>query len=306
MKYDVFISYSSSNSEIANAVCHMLEEQGIRCWIAPRNILPGRDYGDVIYDAILGSKIFIFIYSFESINSVWCKGELNVAFSENKIIIPYRIDATPMKGAVCVMLNQFHWLDASLNYKSQFTKLVETIYFTLGRDQQVPQNNNCRGDMDSYPENSMAVTTKTNELSKIIDVIRFSKQAFTSIIKIERHKRICNTKIVVIGRVVFGDVYWHSKLLLYSLEGKYQYAKIESFNNLSEMLMYSQIVYDSFNKIEPLGITDFYLKLYSMNGEDVGSSVKAHSGNYVGFILYNRSDNEISDIIEKSSHIYCI
>lgn len=45
---DVFISYSSVNKDAANAICHVLEENGVRCWIAPRDILQGFDYGDVI------------------------------------------------------------------------------------------------------------------------------------------------------------------------------------------------------------------------------------------------------------------
>ena len=133
MNHDVFISYSSKNPEVALAVCHTLEEHGIKCWMAPRNIPPGGDYGDLIDEAIIASKVFLFIYSFESVNSVWCKGELNVAFSEEKTIIPYRIDTTPMKGAVRVMLNQRHWLDAYPDYKSQFASLVEAVNRSLGK-----------------------------------------------------------------------------------------------------------------------------------------------------------------------------
>ena len=133
MNHDVFISYSSKNPQVALAVCHLLEEHGIKCWMAPRNIPPGSDYGDLIDDAIKASKVFLFIYSFESVNSKWCRGELNIAFSEEKIIIPYRIDTTPIEGAMNVMLNQFHWLDAYPDYQSQFTSLVEAVNRSLGK-----------------------------------------------------------------------------------------------------------------------------------------------------------------------------
>ena len=133
MNHDVFISYSSKNPEVALAICHTLEDHGIKCWMAPRNIPPGVDYGDLIDEAIIASKVFLFIYSFESVNSVWCKGELNIAFSEEKTIIPYRIDTTPMKGAVRVMLNQRHWLDAYPDYRSQFATLVEAVNRSLGK-----------------------------------------------------------------------------------------------------------------------------------------------------------------------------
>lgn len=63
MAYDVFISYSSKNPEVAQAICHTLEEHSIRCWMAPRNIPPGRDYGDMIDEAIVRCKVFLFVYS---------------------------------------------------------------------------------------------------------------------------------------------------------------------------------------------------------------------------------------------------
>ncbi len=44
----VFVSHSSRNKVIADAICARLEQHGIRCWIAPRDIDPGRDYSDRI------------------------------------------------------------------------------------------------------------------------------------------------------------------------------------------------------------------------------------------------------------------
>lgn len=38
MEHRVFISHSSADRHIASAICHYLEESGIRCWIAPRDI----------------------------------------------------------------------------------------------------------------------------------------------------------------------------------------------------------------------------------------------------------------------------
>ena len=51
-KHDVFISYSTKDSDIANKVCYILEHNNLKCWIAPRNISSGRIYLDEIADAI--------------------------------------------------------------------------------------------------------------------------------------------------------------------------------------------------------------------------------------------------------------
>ena len=42
MAYDVFVSYSHQDKLTADAVCATLEAQGVRCWIAPRDINPAR------------------------------------------------------------------------------------------------------------------------------------------------------------------------------------------------------------------------------------------------------------------------
>jgi hypothetical protein len=41
MEYDVFISYSHPDKASADAACATLEQAGIRCRIAPRDIVPG-------------------------------------------------------------------------------------------------------------------------------------------------------------------------------------------------------------------------------------------------------------------------
>ena len=134
MNHDVFISYSSKNPTAAQAICHELEDNGIKCWMAPRDITPGKKYGDLIDDAILTCQVFLLVYSADSLSSQWCNGELNVAFTEGKTIIPYRIDATPLKGAMRVILNQTHWIDAYPNYKTRFKDLVAVVGQSLGKN----------------------------------------------------------------------------------------------------------------------------------------------------------------------------
>ena len=41
MEYVVFISYSHTDKASADAACATLEQAGIRCRIAPRDIVPG-------------------------------------------------------------------------------------------------------------------------------------------------------------------------------------------------------------------------------------------------------------------------
>ena len=137
MNHDVFISYSSQDMEAAQAICHVLEQNEIRCWMAPRNIPPGSDYGDVIDDAIKSCKAVVVVYSEKAASSPWVTGELNVAFEEQKTIIPFRLDKTPLKGQTRVMLNQRHWIDAYPDYKTKFNDLVKAVALAVGKDVQL-------------------------------------------------------------------------------------------------------------------------------------------------------------------------
>ena len=63
MAHDVFISHSSLDKLAADAVCHGLEARGIRCWIAPRDVVPGEFYADAIVHAIDSARLIVLITS---------------------------------------------------------------------------------------------------------------------------------------------------------------------------------------------------------------------------------------------------
>lgn len=133
MNHDVFISYSSKEKNVADGVCHYLEGNGIKCWMAPRDIPAGADYGDLIDEAIKTCRVTVLVYSKNSFVSKWVKGEINVAFDENKPIAPFRIDETEIQKAFRVMLNQMHWIDAYPNYADRLPDLLQSVCGLLGR-----------------------------------------------------------------------------------------------------------------------------------------------------------------------------
>ena len=55
------------------------------------------------------------------------RSELNIGFSSNKPIIPFRIDPTDLKGSMKLMLNDKHWLNAYPNPEEKFSELAAVI-----------------------------------------------------------------------------------------------------------------------------------------------------------------------------------
>ena len=129
MKHDVFISYSSRNQDVANAICHVLEESDIRCWMAPRDIPVGSKYASVIKDAIVSSKVFVLIFSEFAAVSPWVESELNMAFSNRKTIIPYKVDEALVEDydEFYVRLNNRHWIDSFPDFHERFNELLQVV-----------------------------------------------------------------------------------------------------------------------------------------------------------------------------------
>ncbi|MDR3522155.1 MAG: toll/interleukin-1 receptor domain-containing protein [Acidocella sp.] len=112
MLVDVFVSYSSKDKPTADAVCAALEAAGIRCWIAPRDILPGQDWGAAIVDAIDRCRAMVLVFSADANDSPQIRNEVVQSVNRGIPVIPVRIaDIMPTK-ALAYFMGSVHWLDA--------------------------------------------------------------------------------------------------------------------------------------------------------------------------------------------------
>ncbi len=108
----VFISHSSRDAETANLVCRVLEQNRIRCWIAPRDIPGGDSWDDAIIKGIDNSCAMVLIFSSHANESPHVKKEVHRAFSTKKIVIPLRVENVEFAGALEYIMIGVHWLDA--------------------------------------------------------------------------------------------------------------------------------------------------------------------------------------------------
>ena len=133
--HDVFISYSSKDKPVGDAVCAGLEAKGIRCWISPRDVLPGENFPDAIIRAIEQSRIMVLIFSSNSNNSPHVIRELTKAVNKGVVIIPFRIENAPLSRSMEYLIGIPHWLDAiTPPLEQHIEKLVETIESLLKRE----------------------------------------------------------------------------------------------------------------------------------------------------------------------------
>ncbi|HXE43283.1 MAG TPA: PEGA domain-containing protein [Candidatus Baltobacteraceae bacterium] len=112
MGHDVFVSHSAKDKITADAVCAVLESRGIRCWVAPRDITPGKDWGESIVDAIKGARAMVLVFSNHANTSPQIKREVERAVNKGIPIIPLRIENVVPTASLEYFLSTPHWLDA--------------------------------------------------------------------------------------------------------------------------------------------------------------------------------------------------
>ena len=114
MAHDVFISHSSQDKPVADAACAALESATIRCWIAPRDVQPGRTFAGEINRAIQRSKVMVLIFSAHSNKSEQVLREVQLASNSHLHIVQFRIQDVIPNDDLEYYLSAPHWLDALL------------------------------------------------------------------------------------------------------------------------------------------------------------------------------------------------
>ena len=139
MAHDVFISYSTKNSEIAEKVHETLQSNGIKCWFAPSNIKTADYFAKEIIDGLNASRVVVLIFSEHAQASKYVNEEIGTAFSTNKRIVALKVDDSFPKDDMNFYLMSTQWLDASPSaledsgstIEDYYNRLVEAVKRTL-------------------------------------------------------------------------------------------------------------------------------------------------------------------------------
>jgi hypothetical protein len=108
----VFISYASPDGDVASRIVRFLEENAIPCWVAPRDLPPGVEYGAAIVNAIGESCALVLVLSEHSNESQFVRNEVERAVSKSKPVLPVRIREVTPSGALEFFVSSAQWVDA--------------------------------------------------------------------------------------------------------------------------------------------------------------------------------------------------
>lgn len=134
MARDLFISHSSADAEDAAALVIDLENRGISCWIAPRDVPMGSAYQEQIVEAVEDCRAMLLLFSEAANQSEHVLREVELAANARKPIYPLRIgDVLPAKGLKFLLANK-QWIER----KAIEGRLAETLEQLLRTGQALP------------------------------------------------------------------------------------------------------------------------------------------------------------------------
>lgn len=126
---DIFLCHSSKDKEFVGKLANDLHDLSINAWFDAWELEPGDSLFDCIGKALEKSVYVGVIISSNSVNSNWCKKELNQALSREirdgrKIIIPIKLDDVNMPA----FLEEKVYLNFSESYFKAISKLSCMIH----------------------------------------------------------------------------------------------------------------------------------------------------------------------------------
>lgn len=108
----IFISYSSKETKIAEQICNRIEKDGVSCFIAPRDIRPGKEYAAEIINGLDSSSAIILLMSQNANNSPHVLREVEHAVSLGIPILVYKIEEVELSKSMEYFLMTHQWVSA--------------------------------------------------------------------------------------------------------------------------------------------------------------------------------------------------
>jgi len=115
MAHDVFISFSFSDKDkVDYIVNHLSSEHGISCWMCSNKVSGGEKYKAQITNAIDTAKAVVLIQSSNAVESKEIPKEIGMALESDKMVVPFRIDNSELKGDLKYDLTGVEYIDATI------------------------------------------------------------------------------------------------------------------------------------------------------------------------------------------------
>ena len=112
----VFISYASEDAAVADRIRTGLEQGGVACWIAPRDIEPGTSFPAAITAAINRCSAQVLLLTPRANASRHVLSEVELAFNAGKPILAVLVGKLTPSADLQYFISTSHWFDADVAF----------------------------------------------------------------------------------------------------------------------------------------------------------------------------------------------
>ena len=136
MMATVFISHSSYDKNVANTICDALENRGLKCWIANRDVNPGENFQLAIVRAIRAAKVMVLVFTESAQNSDEIKKELALASRYRLMVIPARAEDVLPRDELELEFATRQYIDLFQDWENGVKRLAEWITRTVSVEKE--------------------------------------------------------------------------------------------------------------------------------------------------------------------------
>lgn len=136
---NIFISHSSKDAAAAEEICRLLEEKGNKCFIAPRDIRPGKEYAEELINGLEQSEAVVLLMSQNANQSPHVLREVEHAVSNKIPILVYKLEDVVLTKSMEYFLMTHQWIDREES--GDYREILDFVQDFTADDQKKSVNN---------------------------------------------------------------------------------------------------------------------------------------------------------------------
>ena len=146
----LFLCYSSKDAAVVTEIRDILESHGVPCWMAPRDVPPGKKYEKYVIKAIKESSCVIVFISSSSILSSEVEKEVRQAAKKKKPFLPVAIDGTAPEDLPEILdyhLSGPQWIFVRDGAESAVADILKPLNLNSKKHEKKAMNNDVPSDI---------------------------------------------------------------------------------------------------------------------------------------------------------------
>ncbi|MCK5787094.1 MAG: TIR domain-containing protein [Candidatus Sabulitectum sp.] len=127
MDRQFFISHSSVDARLAEALVEELESSGYKCWIASRDASEGPDSKKPVNSVILESAAVLLVFTENTADSSRIRSELDISANQRIPIIPLKFREAPISKSISYYTHSRKWIDCTV-HQANTREIMKTLF----------------------------------------------------------------------------------------------------------------------------------------------------------------------------------